>query len=117
MNLVDKVKKYLDRIKKENEKLNVFLHVNENVIDEAKKIIEKKNKGRLYGYVFAVKSNINVKGLIANCASNVLENYISPYDATVIEKIKAEDGVIIGMANCDEFASGSSGEKIGRAHV
>jgi aspartyl-tRNA(Asn)/glutamyl-tRNA(Gln) amidotransferase subunit A len=47
---------------------------------------------------------------VCNCASKVLENYIAPYDATVISKIKTEDGVIIGMLNCDEFAAGSSGE-------
>lgn len=105
---------YLNKIKKENGKLNVFLHLNENAIEEARRIDEKVTKtgkkGKLYGYIIAVKSNINVKGLIANCASRVLENYKSPYDAAVIEKVRAEDGVIIGMVNQDEFASGGSGE-------
>ncbi|MEK6911072.1 MAG: Asp-tRNA(Asn)/Glu-tRNA(Gln) amidotransferase subunit GatA [Nanoarchaeota archaeon] len=110
MKVYDKAKKYLDKIKKENAKINAILHVNENVLLEAKKLDEKKEKGRLYGYVFAVKSNINVKGMITNCASRVLENYTAPYDATVIEKIRKEDGLIIGMANMDEFALGSSGE-------
>lgn len=108
--LVNKVKKYLDKIKKEDGKINSILHINENVIKEAEEIDKKSKKGRLYGYVFVVKSNINVKGMITNCASKVLENYIAPYDAAVIEKIKKEDGVIIGMANMDEFALGSSGE-------
>lgn len=108
--LVNKVKKYLDKIKKEDGKINSILHVNENVIKEAEEINKKSKKGRLYGYVFVVKSNINVKGMITNCASKVLENYVAPYDASVIEKIKKEDGVIIGMANMDEFALGSSGE-------
>ncbi len=106
----EKVKKYLEKIKKENPKLNIFLHVNENALSEAKAVDAKAKKGRLYGYVFGIKSSINVKGLIANCASKTLEDYKATYDATVIEKIKAEDGVIIGMLNCDEFASGSSGE-------
>ncbi len=105
-----KVKQYLEKIKKENPKLNIFLHVNENVLSEARAIDAKAKKGRLYGYVFGIKSNINVKGLPASCASKTLEDYKATYDATVIEKIKAEDGVIIGMLNCDEFASGSSGE-------
>lgn len=109
-----KVKDYLDKIRKENPKLNAFLHINEKALDEAKEIDEKVTKtgmkGRLYGYVIGVKSNINVKGMICNCASHVLENYISTYNATAIEKIKAEDGVIIGMLNMDEFASGGSGE-------
>jgi len=110
-----KVKKYLDKIKKESGKLNIFLHLNENAIEEAKALDEKVKKtgkkGRLYGQVIGIKSAINVKGLIANCASKVLENYVSPYDAAVIEKIKAEDGLIIGMTNCDEFCAGGSGEK------
>ena len=105
-----KVKNYLGKIKKENKKLNIFLHLNENALEEAKAIDTKEQKGRLYGYVFGIKSNINVKGLIANCSSKTLENYKATYDASVIEKIKAEDGVIIGMLNCDEFACGSSGE-------
>lgn len=109
-----KTKGYLDKIKKENGKLNIFLHVNEDALSEAKKIDEKVvktgKKGRLYGYCIAVKSNINVQGLIANCASKVLENYVSSYDAAVIEKIKDEDAVILGMVNCDEFACGGSGE-------
>ena len=111
MGLVEeKVKKYLEKIKKEDKKINAILHINNNALEEAKIIDKKEKKGRLYGYVFAIKSNINVKGLITNCASNVLENYVAPYDATVISKIKAEGGIIIGMANCDEFAAGGSGE-------
>jgi aspartyl-tRNA(Asn)/glutamyl-tRNA(Gln) amidotransferase subunit A len=105
-----KVKNYLSKIKKENKKLNIFLHINENAAEEAKAIDAKAQKGRLYGYVFGIKSNINVKGLVANCSSKTLENYKATYDAAVIEKINAEDGVIIGMLNCDEFACGSSGE-------
>ncbi len=114
MKLADKVKKYLDKIKKENPKINAILYLNENALKEAREIdnrVEKTGKkGRLHGYVIAVKSNINVLGLPANCASKVLENYISTYDASVIKKIKEEDGVIIGMTNMDEFAAGSSGE-------
>jgi aspartyl-tRNA(Asn)/glutamyl-tRNA(Gln) amidotransferase subunit A len=110
MKVEEKVRKYLDKIKKENGKINAFLHLNPRALQEAKEIDAKKKKGRLYGYVFGIKSNINVLGLITNCASRVLENYRATYDATVIDKIKSEDGVIIGMLNCDEFASGSSGE-------
>ena len=110
----EKVKKYLDKIEKENGKINAVLHLNPNALKEAREIDEKVSKtgkkGRLYGYVVGVKSNINVFGLICNCASKTLEDYKATYDATVIEKIKAEDGVIIGMLNMDEFACGSSGE-------
>jgi aspartyl-tRNA(Asn)/glutamyl-tRNA(Gln) amidotransferase subunit A len=114
MKFAEKVKVHLEKIKKENPRLNAFLHLNEKAIEEAKEIDEKVaktgKKGKLYGYVIGVKSNINVSGMITNCASKVLENYKAPYDATVIEKIKAEDGITIGMTNCDEFAAGGSGE-------
>ncbi len=110
MDLEQKVKSYLERIKKEDKKINAFLHLNENVLREAKAIDKKQKKGKLYQHIIAVKSNIQVKGLICNCASRTLENYRAPYNATVIEKIKAEDGLIVGMTNMDEFAAGSSGE-------
>ncbi len=110
MKVEEKVKVYLDKIKKEDKRINAFLHLNENALQEAKEIDKKVKKGRLYGYVFGVKSNINVKGMICNCASKTLENYRAPYNASVISKIRAEDGVIIGMTNMDEFACGSSGE-------
>lgn len=110
MKVVDKVKAYLAKITKEDGKIKAFLHLNEHALDEAKELDSQKQKGKLYGYVFGVKSNIHVQGMITNCASKVLENYTSPYDATVIAKIKAEGGVIIGMTNMDEFALGGSGE-------
>lgn len=113
MKVADKVQQYLARIEKENKKINAVLHVNEHALAEARALdaaAANGKKGRLYGYVFGVKSNINVAGLVCNCASQVLENYVAPYDATVISKIKSGGGVIIGMTNCDEFAAGGSGE-------
>ncbi|MDP2628576.1 MAG: Asp-tRNA(Asn)/Glu-tRNA(Gln) amidotransferase subunit GatA [Nanoarchaeota archaeon] len=110
-----KLQKYLAEIKKndkQGKKINAFLQLRDEreLIEEAKKIDAKKNKGKLAGKIIAVKANINVKGLNISCASKVLENYKAPYDASVIEKIKKDDGLIIGIANMDEFACGSSGE-------
>ncbi len=110
MNIVEKAKTYLDKIKKEDKKINSFIHINENIIKEAEELEKKKNKGKLFGFIFGIKSNINVKGMPITCASKTLEDYIGAYDATVIEKIKQEDGLIIGMTNMDEFAAGVSGE-------
>lgn len=110
-----KLQQYLEKIKKENKKINAILELRseKELMDEAKEIdskINSGNAGKLAGKIIVVKSNINVKGLHVSCGSKVLENYKSPYDATVVKKIKAEDGLIIGMANMDEFASGGSGE-------
>lgn len=113
MSFAEKVKQQLELIKKENEEINSVLHVNADALKEAREI-EKKIKqgkaGKLAGKTIIIKSNINVKGLVTCCASKTLENYTSPYDATVISKIRKEDGLILGMANMDEFACGSSGE-------
>ena len=105
---------FAEKIKKLNPKLNIYLHLNQHAMEQAeeidKRVKAKKQVGKLAGLCVAVKSNINVKDMIANCASKVLENYISSYDASVIEKLKNEDAIIIGMTNMDEFACGSSGE-------
>ena len=115
MTTLEKLKKYLEKIKEKDKDLNIFLEVRPEceLIDEAKRIDEKikdGKAGRLAGYVIGVKPNINVVGFHASCSSKVLEDYKSTYDATVIKKIKEEDGLIIGMVNSDEFACGSSGE-------
>ncbi|MBU2576094.1 MAG: aspartyl/glutamyl-tRNA amidotransferase subunit A [Nanoarchaeota archaeon] len=93
--------------------LNIFLHLNEDAIEQAKEIdrrIKKGTAGKLAGLCFAVKSNISVKHMITTCASKVLEDYESGYNATVINKLLAEDAIILGMVNMDEFACGASGE-------
>jgi len=109
----ENIKYFLDKIKKENPKINAILHINENAIEQAKEI-DKKIKlgkaGKLAGLGVIVKSNINVKDLICNCASKTLENYKATYSATVINRLLSQDAIILGMANMDEFACGGSGE-------
>lgn len=104
----------LDKINRHNKQLNAILYVDGDALQQAR-IIDRKRKagqplGRLAGLTIAVKSCISVKGQPITAASRVLENYLGTFDADVIAKIKAEDGIIVGMANMDEFASGSSGE-------
>jgi aspartyl-tRNA(Asn)/glutamyl-tRNA(Gln) amidotransferase subunit A len=117
LSAVDNIHGFLDEIDANNakgNKINAILELNNDALLQAKEVDSKlksgKTVGRLVGLAIAVKSNINVFGLKACCASKTLENYKSGFNATVIEKIRAEDGIIIGMANCDEFASGSSGQ-------
>ncbi|MBI4177741.1 MAG: Asp-tRNA(Asn)/Glu-tRNA(Gln) amidotransferase subunit GatA [Candidatus Aenigmarchaeota archaeon] len=111
MKLNEKVSRYLEKIPKS--KLNAFISINKNAEKDAEKIqrkIDTNAAGRLAGYVLAIKDNIAVSGMRLTCASKMLENYVSPYDATVVKRIIAEDGLIIGKTNMDEFACGASGE-------
>ena len=97
----------------ETKDLNIFLHLNEDAIEQAKEIdkrIKKGNAGKLAGLCFAIKSNISAKHMRTTCASKVLEDYESGYNATVINKLLAEDAILLGMVNMDEFACGASGE-------
>src|SRR4030043_1116164 len=116
MTTLSKLQNYLSEIEKNDKKgskINAFLQLNPYAIDEAKKIDEKIKSGkagRLAGKIIAVKSNINILGMNASCASKTLENYKSPYDASVIKRIREEDGLIVGLTNMDEFACGWSGE-------
>ena len=110
---VQNITQFLKKIKQKNKELNAFLYIAEKEALQQAKEVDKKLKsqkaGKLAGLAIAVKANINVVGLPISCASKTLENYYGTFDADVIKKIKAEDGVIIGILNMDEFAAGYSG--------
>jgi aspartyl-tRNA(Asn)/glutamyl-tRNA(Gln) amidotransferase subunit A len=107
------VKSYLERIKS-YERLNAFISVFENKAIERAIEVDKKlnegNAGKLAGMVIAVKDNICIKDERCTCASKILENFVSLYNATVIERLLKDDAIIIGKTNLDEFAMGSSTE-------
>src|SRR5690606_36173587 len=72
--------------------------------------IGKGTAGRLAGMVVGIKDNICYAGHKVSASSKILDNYISPFSATVVERLLAEDAIIIGRLNCDEFAMGASNE-------
>ena len=107
------VQESLKIIKDLNPKINAFLEVfEEEALKKAEELDKKPldKRGRLAGVPIAIKDNILYKGHKASCASKMLENFIAPYNASVIEKLLKEDAIIIGRTNMDEFAMGSSNE-------
>lgn len=112
---VQVVKAHLDRIDEKEKDINAFITLTGDEALERAKLIDEKIKngesvGSLAGVPIAIKDNISVRGTRMTCASKMLENYIPPFNAEVIDKILAEDGIIIGKTNLDEFAMGSSTE-------
>ncbi len=108
-------KAYIDRIHEKEKDIGAFVTVlEENAMNKAKEIEEKVNnnevKGNLAGIPIGIKDNICTKGIHTTCSSKMLENFVSPYDATVMEKINKENMINLGKLNMDEFAMGGSTE-------
>ena len=110
----DFVAKTLEQISKHDTKLQAYLSINENALDQArqtdKKIKAGEKIGAFYGMPISVKDNICVKGGKTTCASKMLEGFVAPYDATVVSKLKNQDAILIGKTNLDEFAMGATTE-------
>ena len=109
------VKSLLERIGVVEEKIRSFMTVTEDesyrMADEADKRFSKgEGVTPLTGIPFVIKDNMCTKGVLTTCSSKILRNFTPPYDATVVELLKEAGAVIIGKANMDEFAMGSSNE-------
>jgi hypothetical protein len=108
------VSSYFREIQARNPEINAFIRTDEaQALADAERIQAKMDAGTagpLAGMVLGIKDVISEKGKITSCASNILRNFEAVYDATVIERLKAADAVLIGRVNMDEFAMGSSNE-------
>lgn len=110
------VKLQIDRIKEKDSEYNCYVSVLEDsALAEAAEVQKRIDSGELSnaplaGVPVAVKDNICTKGIKTTCSSKILHNFLPPYNATVVEKLKAQGAVIIGKTNMDEFAMGSTTE-------
>ncbi|NPA86706.1 MAG: Asp-tRNA(Asn)/Glu-tRNA(Gln) amidotransferase subunit GatA [Candidatus Diapherotrites archaeon] len=105
----------IEKIEEREPRLNAFISLDvEGARERAKELDKLVRSGRasglLFGLVLAVKDNIAVEGMRLTCASRMLENYVSPFSATAVERLVREGAIVIGKTNMDEFACGSSGE-------
>lgn len=112
---VELTREYLNSIAKNEEKIGAYITVDEkSALDSAAAVDQKRANGEklspLAGIPAAIKDNICTKGTKTTCASKMLADFVPPYDAHVIERLKANDFVMLGKLNMDEFAMGSSTE-------
>ncbi|MHC1565008.1 MAG: amidase, partial [Candidatus Syntropharchaeales archaeon] len=110
MSCLEEIEKTFERI--EESDLNTFITLNkERAIEQAEMIDrEGDGEGRLRGVPVAIKDAITTKGIVTTCASHILEDYIPPYNAHVIECLLSEGAIIVGKTNMDEFSMGTSTE-------
>lgn len=109
---VELCKEYTDSIKAKNPDVLGYITVTDDEAlknaERAQEIIDKGEAKALTGIPLAIKDNICTDGIRTTCASKMLENFVPPYDANVIEKLKAENYVLLGKTSMDEFAMGGS---------
>ncbi len=106
---------YLDQISAQNNSVNAFVHLcTETALQQADAIDQRRRDGQpvgpLAGLPIAIKDNLCTTGVPTSCGSRMLQNYVPPMSAHAVECLQANDGVLLGKLNMDEFAMGSSSE-------
>ena len=106
------------RVDDVEDKIGAYLTLTREKAQATAKLVDEKiSRGEkifpLEGIPCAIKDNICTKGIKTTCASKILENFVPPYDATAYQKLLAQNSIIVGKANLDEFAMGSSTENSG----
>ena len=115
LTITDITKAYIDRIQEKEKDVQAFVTLlTEEALEQAKDIQSKVErgeiKGEFAGIPIGIKDNMCTKGIKTTCSSKMLENFVAPYDATVVEKINDENMIDLGKLNMDEFAMGGSTE-------
>ncbi|MDA9934146.1 Asp-tRNA(Asn)/Glu-tRNA(Gln) amidotransferase subunit GatA [Rubripirellula sp.] len=105
----------IDKIEATQESINAFTHINRELVLSAAAAVDQKRRngeplGPLAGVPVAVKDVLCTRDMPTTCSSNMLRNFRPPYDATVVEKLRNADAIIVGKTNMDEFAMGASTE-------
>ncbi len=103
------VRSYFDRIKEKDASIQAYVTtLEEQAIEKAKQVDAKRKAGeklgKFAGIPIGIKDNMCITGTRTTCSSKMLENFVAPYDATVIEKLNSEDMIYLGKLNMDEFA-------------
>ncbi|MBO5412933.1 MAG: Asp-tRNA(Asn)/Glu-tRNA(Gln) amidotransferase subunit GatA [Clostridia bacterium] len=105
----DITKSYVDRINEKEKDIKAFVTITDKEALEKSKMVDR-SVSKFAGIPIGIKDNICTKGVKTTCSSKMLENFVSPYDATVMDKINAQNMISLGKLNMDEFAMGASTE-------
>ncbi len=105
----DITKSYIDRINEKEKDINAFVTLTDKEALEKAKNVDR-SASKLAGIPIGIKDNICTKGVKTTCSSKMLENFVAPYDATVMNKINDKNMIVLGKLNMDEFAMGASTE-------
>lgn len=111
MSITENITRILDNAERINSELNAFISIErESALNAAADLDKTDGDGPLKGVAIAVKDNICTVGMPTTCGSHILENYRAHYDATAVSRLKEAGAIVVGKANMDEFAMGSSNE-------